>query len=118
MFSSGVTTLMVADFNRSVQFYTETLGCRADYVAENKWAQLDAGGGYKIGIHPKREHDTFGSAMSIGFYVTEPLEEVMKTLEGKGVSFRGPVDDDGGIRLAFFHDPDGHELYLCEYTGG
>jgi hypothetical protein len=26
----------------------------------------------------------------------------------------GAVVDDGAVKLAFFHDPDGNELYLCE----
>lgn len=29
----------------------------------------------------------------------------------------GAAIADGSIRLAFFKDPDGHVLYLCEYQG-
>ena len=40
----------------------------------------------------------------------------MSALGTKGVTFKGPIIDDanGSIRLAFFSDPDGNDLYLCE----
>ena len=31
-----------------------------------------------------------------------------------GVAFRGPVIDDVQVRVAFFGDPDGNDLYLIE----
>ena len=31
-----------------------------------------------------------------------------------GVEVRGPEPGDGGVRLAFFADPDGNPLYLAE----
>lgn len=46
----------------------------------------------------------------------------MPALQQKGVSFReekgGPVVDDGPVKLAFFSDPDGNDLYLCEVVHG
>jgi hypothetical protein len=35
-------------------------------------------------------------------------------LEQRGVSFHGPIIDDEQVRLAFFGDPDGNALYLCQ----
>jgi len=42
---------------------------------------------------------------------------VVATLKAKGVTFHGPLLDkskEEGIKLAFFGDPDGNSLYLCE----
>jgi hypothetical protein len=30
------------------------------------------------------------------------------------VQFHGPIKDDSAVRLAFFGDPDGNDLYLCQ----
>ena len=63
-------------------------------------------------LHPAKEKQ----AMSIGFNVTEPLEKEIETLKERGATFHGPIVDnpDEPIRLAFFTDPDGNPLYLCE----
>jgi catechol 2,3-dioxygenase-like lactoylglutathione lyase family enzyme len=43
---------------------------------------------------------------------------VVETLNARGVTFLdsgpGPVRNDGPVKLAFFHDPDGNVLYLCQ----
>ena len=84
--------------------------------AENEWAEIEAGN-FKIGLHKASEHGpkpgTSGS-ISIGFNVTEPIEKVVATLKDKGVQFRGPIADNDPVKLAFFGDPDGNSLYLCE----
>jgi hypothetical protein len=46
--------------------------------------------------------------------VGQPIESVVKTLTSRGVKFTGPVIDDKAVKLAFFTDPDGNVLYLCE----
>lgn len=119
MIRGGVATLYVSDMNRAVSFYTETLGFTLGHRAGDKWASIDAGDGLTLGLHPMSEHapkpGTRGS-ISVGFNVTHPIDEVVAALTAKGVRFRGPVqkDAEGGIRLAFFADPDGNDLYLCE----
>lgn len=121
MISGGVATIYVSDIDRAVSFYTETLGLSLVQRWGDKWASVDAGGGLTLGLHPMSEHapkpGTSGS-ISVGLNVTRPIDEVMAALESKGVTFRGPVQEnaEGGIRLAFFGDPDGNDLYLCEVT--
>lgn len=121
MIRGGVATIYVSDMDRAVSFYTETLGLSLVQRWGDKWASIDAGDGLNLGLHPLSEHGpkpgTPGS-ISVGLNVTGPIDEVVNTLKSRGVTFRGPVREDaeGGIRLAFFGDPDGNELYLCEVT--
>ncbi|WP_427017464.1 VOC family protein [Pseudarthrobacter sp. P1] len=107
----------MSDMDRAVKFYTETLGLRLDVRAGNHWASIDAGDGLLLGLHPAGPHSpvpgTAGS-ISVGLGVDEPIDGVVRTLESRGVVFRGSMSDGGGVRLAFFTDPDGNELYLAQ----
>ena len=119
MIDGGSPTIYVSDFDRAVRFYTETLGLSVQYRAGNEFAMLDAGNGMMVGLHPASskgpEPGTSGS-ISVGFNVSMPIEQVVETLTERGVEFRGPITDDQSVRLAFFGDPDGNDLYLCEVT--
>ncbi len=117
MISNGVVTVMISDMNRAVAFYTQTLGLELEFRAGDHWAQIKAGA-FTIGLHPANPNGKVpGSrgAISIGFIVCESIDTVVQRLQSKGVRFDGPIKDDKTVRLAFFGDPDGNELYLCEY---
>lgn len=122
MIHGGNTTIYVRDINVSIQFYTATLGLALRMRAGNDWAEIDAGPGLMIGLHPATPHTpapgTRGS-LAIGFNVTEPIEVVVKKLTTRGVHFHGPIIDDEHVRLAFFADPDANSLYLAQvlYVG-
>ncbi len=119
MIEGGTPTIYVSDMDRAVEVYTAVLGLRLESRHGDEWASVDAGRGMTIGLHPAAERmgapGTLGS-INIGFNVTESLDEVLRTLENRGVTFDGPIrgDANGSIRLAFFGDPDGNSLYLCE----
>ncbi len=119
MIEGGGPTIYVSDMDRAVEFYTAVLGLRLESRYGDEWASVDAGKGMTIGLHPATERmgapGTLGS-INIGFNVTESLDEVVRTLENRGVTLDGPItgDANGSIRLAFFGDPDGNSLYLCE----
>lgn len=119
MLRGGTTTIYVTDMDRAVNFYTRALGLAVTYRAGNEWCGIDAGDGMQIGLHPASDHGprpgTNGGTIA-GFNVTTPLDDVVAGLTKQGVKFKGPVLDDanGSIRLAFFSDPDGNDLYLCE----
>lgn len=116
MIKDGIPTVMVSDMSRAVEFYTNTLGLQLEYRAGDHWAQVKAGQ-CSIGLHPAGSKvGLAGSrgAISIGLTVGEDIEKVFQSLQSRGVKFEGPVKDDGMVRLAFFGDPDGNELYLCE----
>ncbi len=119
MIEGGTPTIYVSDMDRAVQFYTEVLGLRLISRYGDEWASVDAGKGLTLGLHPAAERmgapGTLGS-INVGLNVTESIDEVVRTLTSRGVTFDGPIQDDanGSIRLAFFGDPDNNSLYLCE----
>lgn len=118
MLKGGNATIYVADMDRAVTFYTETLGLRLLFRAGDHWASIDAGDGLQLGLHPagpqSPEPGTVG-AVTVGFTVDEPIDQVVATLEKRGVAVQGPVGDDSArLKLAFFADPDGNQLYMTE----
>lgn len=112
----ATVTIMVDDLDRSQEFYTGRLGFRVLHRAGPHFSML-AGTGLKLGLHPRGSNPTPGEAsggVSIGLRVSD-LDSAVRTLRGAGVDFPdGIVDDDGAIRRADFHDPDGTPLYLLE----
>ena len=114
----AMPTIYVSDLNRAVAFYTETLGLKLLQQAGDHFAMIDAGRGSCLGLHPtgpKSPKAGRSGSISVGLNVAQPIEEVLKALEAKGVVFRGPIVNDGPVKLASFGDPDGNDLYLCEY---
>lgn len=117
MIAGGTVTVYVSDMERALEFYLQTLGLALAYRGGPGFAMVDAGKGLRLGLHtPHPGAPTPGArgALSIGFDLTEPLDDVVTRLEGRGVTFSGPPRGDGPVRLAFFADPDGNPLYLCE----
>ena len=117
MIRGGNATLFVSNMDHSVRFFTEVLGLKLAYRAGDHWAQIDAGDGLNLGLHPKSESaaspGTPGS-IQVGLIVTEPLETEVAAISARGGKFKGPIHDDEAVRIAFIDDPDGNELYLCE----
>lgn len=125
LISGSSPTVFVSDLDRAVEFYTKTLGLGLQYRAGEHFAMIDAGGGSTIGLHPPgRLTAAPGAAgcIQIGLNVTDPIAEVVDALRERGVVFQEHEDrvviDDGAVKLAFFSDPDGTELYLCEVQAG
>jgi catechol 2,3-dioxygenase-like lactoylglutathione lyase family enzyme len=118
MISGGNATVYVSSLDKAIDFYTNTLGLKLRFRAADYWAEIDAGGGLVIGLHPESpkaiKPGTRGSMM-VGLGLTEPLDKAVKTLEGRGVKFEEISDTpDEPVRLAYFSDPDGNPLYLVE----
>ncbi len=119
MLAGGNPTIYVSDMDRAVAFYTETLGLKLQQRFGNDWASIDAGQGLVLGLHPSSPggpRPGTGGSISVGFGVTRPLEEVVEALRRRGVTFHGGIKEDpkSPVRLAFFQDQDGNDLYLCE----
>jgi catechol 2,3-dioxygenase-like lactoylglutathione lyase family enzyme len=121
MISGGNATIYVSDMGRAVRFYVETLGFklleRAGEPGDERWASVDAGGGFVLGLHPAHPGGPAPGAagsISIGLGLNQPIDEVVEVLQNRGVVFHGPVRADGPVKLAFFGDPDGNALYLAE----
>lgn len=116
MISGGNVTIYVGDMDRALEFYTQTLGLTLQHRAGDGFAMIDAGGGLLLGLHgthPDSPTPGARGSISVGFSVTEPLEQVYDRLQSGGVAFDGPIRGENA-RLAFFGDPDGNALYLFE----
>lgn len=120
MIRGGLVTLFVSDVGKAVRFYVETLGMKLVEEGGAGWAVIDAGDGFRIGLH---QPQTQASAMdpvttgnrgaltpSIGLTPKVPIREAIAIYENRGVVFE--VKDEGPVTLAHFRDPDGNALYL------
>jgi catechol 2,3-dioxygenase-like lactoylglutathione lyase family enzyme len=116
MIAGGNATLLVADLDRAVRFYVETLGFKLRVRHDPYWAEVDAGNGLVLGLHPAatEPRPAVSGAITIGLEVNQPIAEVVQVLSNRGIVFQGPVREDGPVKLAFFADPDGNTLYLSE----
>jgi len=116
MISSGLVTVFVADMDRAVRFYGETLGLKLAYRFGNEWASINVPGGMTIGLHPASDKSPAGQkgSITIGLNVGRPIAEVVSELKEKGVKFKGGIVDDEALKVQYFEDPDGNELYLAE----
>lgn len=117
MISGGITTLYVSNMDRAIEFYTRTLRLTLRKRYTDKWAEVVAGPELTLGLHPiveDEQHQQPPSSIKIGLRLDGPIAEAVEELTARGVVFRGPIQDDGPVNLAFFADPDGNPLYLYE----
>lgn len=118
--SYALTTLQVQDLEKSLEFYTGTLGlpliCRFEgkggvpiaMVGEEKGAHLEL-----IGTgRPAPEQP--GNGISIGFYV----EDAQALIEELKVRAEGPISPNPALRFFFIQDPDGYRIQLLERLAG
>lgn len=115
MLSKGITTIFVADMDRSIRFYTETLGLRLAQRFGNHWGQVEAGQ-LVIGLHPASAQSPAGrnGSITVGLTFDTPIEESVAILKQKGVKFQGSITQDNAGKIAYFEDPDGNLLYIWE----
>ncbi len=98
------------DWNRSREFYVDTLGLRPDEHGQGEFWVGDT----CFGIY---EPTTFGMEFApqttahIALHVDE-MVAARAELEAKGVPFHGETFDTGVCLMAFFTDPDGNALML------
>lgn len=116
MFANGNVTLYVSDMDRSVRFYSETLGLKLLYRFGDHWASIQAGKGLTIGLHPASAEAQAGrkGSMSIGLELSGTLDDAMRELERRGVKFSSVSGEGKAGRFAGFEDPDGNPLYLAQ----
>jgi catechol 2,3-dioxygenase-like lactoylglutathione lyase family enzyme len=115
--------LTVASLERTVAFYADVLGMRAEKFGDGRWALHF--GAQKFNLHeaghefePKARRPTPGS-VDICLVAATPLDEVIRVLGDRGVPIiEGPVDRDGArgpMRSVYVRDPDDNLVEICHY---
>jgi predicted enzyme related to lactoylglutathione lyase len=119
MIAGGNATIVVADMDKSIRFYTEVLGLKLTNRFGNDWATVSAGEGLTIGIHPASpkypQPGTRGSVL-LGLEIDVPMEKALSRLAGYGVDVRGSIVRSEPGNFVHLEDPDGNEIYLWEKT--
>ena len=117
-------TIAVTDLERARAYYRDTLGfTEARSYAE--WAIVFESGSTRFNVYPS---PVAGSCQStVVTFMVADLAVVMTELRDKGVTFeeyQGPggpytrdgVAEAGGLRSAWFKDPDGNVLNIVQVT--
>ena len=116
----GNASVYVSDMDRAVRFYSESLGLRLRTRIGNEWAEIDAGDGMVIGLHPAQPPATVKpatpGAINVELRVVGSLDDVVLTLKERGVPFQGSIAEYENVRLATFTDPDGNAILLAQQT--
>ena len=101
------------DVRASAEFYGDTLGLRRSlYMPERNFAEFETGNltlsiidAEKMGLeHHATRHE-------VALHVDD-VQAARRTLEERGVEFRGEILDTGVCYMAFFADPEGNALML------
>jgi catechol 2,3-dioxygenase-like lactoylglutathione lyase family enzyme len=105
----------VADMDRAVDFYQDTLGLELIRRNGESWASFGVPGG-TLALHGAVEGrmPPVGGA-AVVFDVAD-LDAAKDTLGARGVAFDHEGEVAGYARFASFRDPDGNTLQLIEYA--
>jgi catechol 2,3-dioxygenase-like lactoylglutathione lyase family enzyme len=116
----GFVRVFVSDFDKSLDFYTRTLGMELDYTDKAGWAQFNSGENVSLAIEQcAPDHVEQGSRL-VGRFVgvtlmVEDIADQYHRLMAKGVEFTGaPEKQPWGGTLAHLKDLDGNVLTLMQ----
>ena len=101
-----VPTLAVSDMERARHFYEEGLGLavEADVVGTVRYS---CGGGTALAIFERPMEPT---DHTVAAFEVEDIELEVKELRKRGVEVEGIISLPGGVKRAFFKDPDGNVI--------
>src|SRR3954471_9324604 len=115
MISGGNATIIVANMDNSIRFYTEVLGIRLTNRFGDDWATGSAGEGLTIGIHPaspKYPHPGTKGSIILGLDIDVPVETAVSRLADHGVTVKGSIVRSEPGNFISLEDPDGNDIYL------
>jgi catechol 2,3-dioxygenase-like lactoylglutathione lyase family enzyme len=117
------TTIPAKDLERTRRFYEDVLGAQA--VTENPGAILYRSGDSYFSLYPTEYAGT--AQHTLGAFMVQDIEAAVADLRGKGVTFEdydlpglktvNGIADLGGIRGAWFKDPEGNILSVVQLPG-
>jgi catechol 2,3-dioxygenase-like lactoylglutathione lyase family enzyme len=118
MTSGGNVSVYVSNLDRAIDFYTNKLGLPLKSRVEGKWAEIDAGKGLVVGLHPARPPETVKAgtigAISIELAASTSLDDVVVGLAARGVQFAGAIQNYPNVRLVSVKDPDNNAILLAQ----
>jgi len=111
----------VDDLGKARSFYQDTLGL--DVVERPEGLEVETGSGSKIFVYPKPDHQP--ATFTILNFSVDNVDEAVDRLKSTGIQFeqydlpiktdsRGIARDTGGPAMAWFKDPAGNILSVCE----
>ena len=118
---SLLVQLQVADLDRSIRFYTQTLGFQVTERRDDlQFAHVSCGvQGLQFGLSAGGSKAPDTGTIVLNFGVQGDIEAARAALAARGVVFDGPtVVIPGKVRLAAFKDPDGYRLRLAGQDEG
>jgi catechol 2,3-dioxygenase-like lactoylglutathione lyase family enzyme len=104
----GYAIHFVADMDRAVAFYRDTLGLTLKFASPG-WTEF-ATGETTLALHPASAQNPAGST-HLGF-VAENIDQLYRELAGKGVAFTRVPTPEHGVKLAEFVDTEGARCSL------
>ena len=104
----GYAIHFVADMDRAVSFYRDTLGLTLKFASPG-WTEF-ATGETTLALHPASEQNPAGST-HLGFASVE-IDKVHRELAAKGVTFTRAPTPEHGVKLAEFVDSEGARCSL------
>ena len=113
--------IYVADFEKSLRYYTQTLGFREAFTirgadGEPTLAYLHVTRDTFLELAPASTERPVGVS-HIAFW-PENLDAALTTLRGRGIEIADPRTGSTGTRITNMTDPDGVRLELVDFTPG
>jgi catechol 2,3-dioxygenase-like lactoylglutathione lyase family enzyme len=112
----AMATIAVRDLNAAKRFYEGTLGLKLTDQQESEAVTYQAGSS-KILVY-RSQYAGSNKATAATWLIGKDMEKVVQTLRGKGVTFehynmpgltlKGDIHEGGGMKAAWFKDPDGN----------
>jgi len=111
-----MATVAVRDLKAARKFYEGTLGLRQTAVQEEEAVTYQAGGS-KLLVY-RSQYAGSNKATAATWLIGNEMENVVQGLRAKGVAFehyqmpgltlKGDIHEGGGMKAAWFKDPDGN----------
>jgi catechol 2,3-dioxygenase-like lactoylglutathione lyase family enzyme len=112
----AMATVAVRDLNAAKRFYEGTLGLKLTDQQESEAVTYQAGSS-KILVY-RSQYAGSNKATAATWLIGKDMEKVVQALRGKGVTFehynmpgltlKGDIHEGGGMKAAWFKDPDGN----------